>query len=149
MAEPAIARQVQEVQRALHPFLELVTRSPVRGARPLIADFLAGNPQEPTLPGFVEALQRWSRPASTDWFAYGPMHEPARRAAAASLSTELGMDFAAEDIVLTRGASGAVALALRAVTDPGDEVVFQSPPWFFYEAMILAGGATPVRVTLE
>jgi aspartate aminotransferase len=77
------------------------------------------------------------------------MHEPARAAAAASLTAELGIDFAAQDVFLTRGASGAIALALNTVVGSGDEVVFLSPPWFFYEAMIIASGATPVRVRLE
>lgn len=144
-----VARQVEAVQRALGPFFEVVTQPPLQGARPVIADFMAGNPQEPTLPGFVEALRRWSVPTSTDSFAYRPMHEPARQAAAASLTIELGVEFAAQDVFLTRGAGGAIALALSTVVDPGDEVVFLSPPWFFYEAMILASGATPVRVRLE
>ena len=30
--------------------------------------------------------------------------------------------------------------------DVGDEVIFVSPPWFFYETLIVAAGATPVRV---
>ncbi|MFN2479696.1 MAG: aminotransferase class I/II-fold pyridoxal phosphate-dependent enzyme [Pseudonocardiaceae bacterium] len=144
-----VARQVEAVQRAMGPFFEAVTQPLPQGARPVIADFMAGNPQEPTLPGFVEALRRWSVPTSTDSFAYRPMHEPARQAAAASLTAELGVDFAAQDVFLTRGASGAIALALRTLVDPGDEVVFLSPPWFFYEAMILANGATPVRVRFE
>ncbi|MGH3608000.1 MAG: aminotransferase class I/II-fold pyridoxal phosphate-dependent enzyme [Pseudonocardiaceae bacterium] len=144
-----VARQVEAVQRALGPFFEVVMQPPVRGARPVIADFMAGNPQEPTLPGFVEAVRRWSVPTSTDSFAYRPMHEPARQAAAASLTIELGVEFAAQDVFLTRGAGGAIALALSTVVDPGDEVVFLSPPWFFYEAMILASGATPIRVRLE
>ncbi|MGH3766149.1 MAG: aminotransferase class I/II-fold pyridoxal phosphate-dependent enzyme [Pseudonocardiaceae bacterium] len=144
-----VARQVEAVQRALGPFFEVVTQPPPPGGQPVIADFLAGNPQEPTLPGFVEALQRWSVPTSIDSFAYRAMHEPARRAAAASLSAELGVDFAAEDVFLTRGAAGAIALALSAVVDPGDEVIFLSPPWFFYESMIIASGARPVRVRLE
>jgi aspartate aminotransferase len=33
--------------------------------------------------------------------------------------------------------------------DPGDEVVFLSPPWYFYESMIITSGATPVRVRLR
>ena len=144
-----VARQVEAVQRALGPFFEALTQPPPQGARPVTADFMAGNPQEPTLPGFVEALRRWSVPTSTDSFAYRPMHEPARQAAAASLTIELGVEFAAQDVFLTRGAGGAIALALSTVVDPGDEVVFLSPPWFFYEAMILASGATPVRVRLE
>ena len=39
-------------------------------------------------------------------------------------------------------------MALHTVVDPGDEVVFISPPWFFYKAMILASGVTPIRVRL-
>ncbi|MBV8993043.1 MAG: aminotransferase class I/II-fold pyridoxal phosphate-dependent enzyme [Pseudonocardiales bacterium] len=148
MVEQVINERIQAAQVALRPFLELVTQAPGRGV-PVIADFFAGNPQEPTLPGFIEALRRWSVPASTDWFAYRMMHEPAREAAAASLTAELGLDFAAQDVFLTRGAMGAIGLALSAVVDPGDEVVFLSPPWFFYEAMIIRSGGTPVRVRLE
>src|SRR5439155_1211136 len=42
-----------------------------------------------------------------------------------------------------------MALAMATVLDPGDEVVFVSPPWFFYEALILGAGATPVRVRAD
>jgi len=148
MVERVINQQVQAAHAALRPFLEWVTHPPDPDV-PVIANFVAGNPQEPTLPGFVEALRRWSVPASTDWFAYRMMHEPARAAAAASLTAELGIDFAAQDVFLTRGAGGAIALALNTVVGPGDEVVFLSPPWFFCEAMLIARGATPVRVRLE
>jgi aspartate aminotransferase len=148
VAEQVVARQVEAVERALRPFWEAVTPVQRPGARPIVADFMAGNPQEPTLPAFVEALRRWSVPASTDWFAYRMMHEPARQAAASSLTAELGVSIAAEDIFLTRGAGGAIVLALSTVVEPGGEVVFLSPPWFFYEAMILASGATPVRIRL-
>jgi aspartate aminotransferase len=35
------------------------------------------------------------------------------------------------------------------LADVGDEVIFLSPPWFFYELMIASAGATAVRVRLE
>jgi aspartate aminotransferase len=149
MGERVIARRAEAAQRALVPFYEALTQSPTLDTRPVIADFFAGNPQEPALPGLVAALQRWSVPTSSDWFSYSLMKQPAREAAAASLSAELGMRFAAEDVFLTRGAGGAISLALTSVVDPGDEVIFLSPPWFFYGAMIVTSGATPVRVRLE
>ena len=34
-------------------------------------------------------------------------------------------------------------------SSPGDEVIFLSPPWFFYELLILAAGGEPVRVELD
>src|SRR5256885_11654176 len=47
---------------------------------------------------------------------------------------------------MTTGAFGALASTLRAIIDPGDEVIYLSPPWFFYVPMILSLGAKPVRV---
>ena len=41
---------------------------------------------------------------------------------------------------MTNGGFAAIAVALRAIVEPGDEVVFLSPPWFFYELLILAAG---------
>jgi aspartate aminotransferase len=114
-------------------------------------DFVAGNPQEIALPVFVEALQRWTVPQDKDWYAY-KFNEPyAQEAAAAGLRERRGVPFEAEDILLTDGAFAGLNLSIRTVTDPGDEVVFCSPPWFFYEALIVAAGATPVnvRVNLE
>lgn len=143
----ATAHHVDAIRRALTPFVEAIQERPA--AAPVIADFMAGNPQDPTLPGVVEALRHWSVPQSTDWFAYRSMHEPALEAAAESLSAELGMRFSGGDIVLTRGAFGGLALTLKTVVDPGDEVIFVSPPWFFYEAMIIGAGATPVRVRIR
>ena len=131
MMEQMIAKRVMAVQRALRPFFDTVLHSPAQGGRTRIADFMTGDPHELPPPGFVEALQRYSLPSSSDWFAYRFRHEPACQIAAASLSAELGVGFVAEDIFLTRGAGGAIALALHTVVDPGDEVVFLSPPWFF------------------
>ena len=47
---------------------------------------------------------------------------------------------------MTNGNFVGLAIALRTLVDPGDEVIFVSPPWFFYETLIVAAGATPVRV---
>ena len=56
------------------------------------------------------------------------------------------MPFDEEDVFLTTGAFGALAAAFRAVADPGDEIVYVSPPWFFYDPMIRFAGAAAVRV---
>jgi aspartate aminotransferase len=149
MVEQMIARRVFAMQQALQPFYDTVLHASPRNGRPMVADLMTGDPQELPPTGFIEALRQCSVPKSNDWFAYCFAHEPARQAAAAALTAELGVGFAAEDIFLTRGAAGAIALALHTVVDPGDEVVFLSPPWFFYEAMIVSSGATPVRVRLE
>jgi len=134
---------------ALQPFLQVVRELGPLANDPEACDFLAGNPEQPALPGYVETLQKWAVPTHRRWFAYGFGDSRARGAAAAALKDELGLAFEPDDILLTRGAHGALALALRMVVDPGDEVVFISPPWFFYESMILGAGGVPVRVRVE
>ncbi len=113
-----------------------------------IANFAVGNPQEMPSPSYVEALARALAPQDKDWFAY-KMSEPKSQAAMArSLSARTGMDWDPADIAMTNGGFAALAVTFRAILEPGDEVVFLSPPWFFYEILILAAGGVPVRVPL-
>ncbi|HEU5103492.1 MAG TPA: aminotransferase class I/II-fold pyridoxal phosphate-dependent enzyme [Roseiflexaceae bacterium] len=116
---------------------------------PEIADFLFGNPQDLPLSGFVAALQTWSRPQSPDWFAYYSGMEHARSVVAETLTTQFGRPYAPADIFMTNGAFGALAVVLDALVGPGDEVIFNLPPWFFYEGMILNVGGTPIRVSVD
>ena len=118
-------------------------------ADPAASNFIAGNPQELAMPKYVRTLQRWAEPKDKDWFGYKMPHRAALVAAAEGLSNELGLSFSADDIVLTRGAHGGLAAALTVVVDPGDEVIFISPPWFFHEALILGAHGKPVKVRVK
>jgi aspartate aminotransferase len=83
-----------------------------------------------------------------DWFAY-KLSEPRSQAAVArSLSERTGMAWEPADVAMTNGGFAALAVTFRAILEPGDEVVFLSPPWFFYELLILAAGGVPVRLPL-
>jgi len=113
------------------------------------ADFTFGNPQELPLPGLVDALQRHAVPRNKDWFAYKLSEEVPTRVVADSLRRRTGIAYEHEDVAMTAGAFGALGVTIRALCDEGDEVIFLSPPWFFYELMILSSGATPVRVRLS
>jgi aspartate aminotransferase len=115
---------------------------------PTTADFRFGNPQELPLPGLVDALQRHAVPKDKDWYAYKLSEDEPRSVVAASLLDRTGIDYRAEDIAMTAGAFGGLAVTIRALADEGDEVIFLSPPWFFYELLIASSGATPVRVRL-
>jgi aspartate aminotransferase len=116
---------------------------------PEIADLVAGNPQEMVLPEFVETIQRWSVPKDAHWYAY-KFNEPyARQAVVDALRERRGIAYRTDDVFLTDGAFAGLLLTLRVVCDPGDEVIFVSPPWFFYRALIVGAGATPVRVRCD
>ncbi len=120
-----------------------------RGGDPLACDFCFGNPHEMPLPEIQQALTRWAAPQNPSWFAYKFSERSAVDVATESLRRRTGIDFDPADVSMTTGAFGGLASVLRAVVDPGDEVVYLSPPWFFYVPMILSAGGTPVRVDFE
>lgn len=113
-----------------------------------ICDFTFGNPREMPPPGFVSALRTWIEPRHERWFAYRSSDERARSLVARSLESSHGLRVAPEDVHMTAGAFGAIAVALAALVDPGDEVLYSVPSWFFYEAMALHVGGVPVKVRL-
>jgi len=119
------------------------------GQKPGACDFCFGNPQEMPLPEISTAIGRWAQPQHKDWFAYKFSEPQATAIVAESLRDRLAVDFDAADISMTNGAFGAIASALRAVTDPGDEVIYLSPPWFFYVPMIQSLGAKAVRIDMQ
>src|SRR5262249_55249721 len=120
-----------------------------KAGTPGVNDFAVGNPHEFPLPGLVEALQRWSTPRDERWFGYKLSEPRAQEIVAASLREWRGIPFEPDDIAMTNAGFGAIAVGLKAVTNPGDEVIFNLPPWFFYEVMCIEAGLTPVKVRVR
>ena len=144
---PAPMTFTRRLAESVAPFARFFS-GPVwaRADDPDIANLAVGNPQEMPLPGYVHALEAALIPHDKDWFAY-KMSEPRSRATvAATLARRTGLAYDPLDIHMTNGGFAAIAVTLRAVLEPGDEVIFLSPPWFFYEALIVAAGGVPVRV---
>jgi aspartate aminotransferase len=50
---------------------------------------------------------------------------------------------------LTTGGYAALAVGMRLVADPGDEIIYSLPPWFSYEAIALEAGLIPVKVSVD
>jgi aspartate aminotransferase len=149
-ALPAPTPLSHSMLASVAPFLTFFN-SPIYGAlqRPGTSNFAFGNPNEMPLPGYVSALHEHLDPRTPDWFAY-KMSEPASQAAVArTLSARTGLEWDPADVAMTNGGFAAIAVALRTIVERGDEVVFLSPPWFFYELLILAAGGVPVRVPLS
>ncbi|MCB9435093.1 MAG: pyridoxal phosphate-dependent aminotransferase [Ardenticatenaceae bacterium] len=53
------------------------------------------------------------------------------------------------DIIVTPGGKWAIYLALAAILNPGDEVLYLEPVWVSYPPMITLAGGTPVPVSLD
>jgi len=116
---------------------------------PAACDFAVGNPHEMPLPDYVRALEKSLTPRDKDWFAYKINEQPAIQTVAASLQQLFHRPYDAADIFMTNGATGGLHVVFNTVIGPGDEVIFVSPPWFFYEGMILNSGGVPVRVRVN
>ena len=146
-----VSKRIATLQQNLRLLLEFLHDSAHarRSGEPGIADFVFGNPQEMPLEGLVDAIRHHAVPEDKNWFAYAVHNQPAAEAVAAALSAGTGLAFEPDDVRFAPGTFGGLAAALRALVDAGDEVIFLSPPWFFYESMIAVLGATPVRVTLR
>src|SRR5258706_10117391 len=112
-------------------------------------DFAVGNPQTVALPGFVDALRAAAMPQNPSWFAYKMSEPSSRDVVRAALARLTGLDFPPENIFMTNGATGALLVTMTALTEAGDEVIFNKPPWFFYEGMVWMAGGTPVGVDVQ
>jgi len=135
---------------AARPHAEfLATSSWSRRTGDRVCDFVFGDPQESPPDGFVEAIQRAGAARDPSWFAYKGSTPVARETVSESLRRRLGVPFEPADVFMTRGASSALAIALAALVEPGDEVIFLMPPWFFYESMIAYARAVPVPVGVD
>ena len=144
-----VTRQIDRLQASIAPFLAFFNGPYARlNANPEVANFAVGNPQEFPMPEYVDALRTNLEPRRRDWFAYKDSEPKSQVTVARGLSKRTGMAWDPADVAMTNGGFAALAVAMRALVEPGDEVIFLSPPWFFYEFMILAADAVPVRLHL-
>lgn len=99
-----------------------------------VADLSLGNPcNEPPEP-FFDALSEEARGRGTLPHRYmtNPGYPDVREAVARHLVERTGLPYTPPDICMTGGAAGAMNVLLRALLDPGDEVVLSSPYFVEY-----------------
>jgi aspartate aminotransferase len=151
MSAGPVSEGTRRIGEAAHRFVSFFREYEqwVANAGPDVADLTAGNPQEPALEAYGEALRAASRSDDPKWFAYMMSHPSAQETAAASLNGRLGTSYRAEDILMTNAAMAGLAVTLRAVCDPDDEVIMVSPPHFLYEPILMATGSSAVRVPMR
>ncbi|HEY5519582.1 MAG TPA: aminotransferase class I/II-fold pyridoxal phosphate-dependent enzyme [Candidatus Limnocylindrales bacterium] len=143
-------RRADALRQTIAPFLRFFTGAYDKLEKdPDTANFAVGNPHEFAMPGYVDALRDNLEPRNKDWYAYKLSEPEATSVVARTMSELTGLDWDPLDVNMTNGGFAALAVSLRTLLEPTDEAVFLSPPWFFYEQLIVAADATPVRVKLE
>lgn len=72
---------------------------------------------------------------------------PLRQAICDRVKADYGLTYKPSQVVVSSGAKHIVYLALRALVDPGDEVIIPAPYWVSYYEMVLMAGGVPVVVS--
>lgn len=72
-----------------------------------------------------------------------------KQAVCARMKADCGLDYQPSQVVVTSGAKHCVYIALRALVNPGDEVILPAPFWVSYLELIKMVGAEPVVITAE
>ena len=75
-----------------------------------------------------------------------PGYMSLRKAIAAKLKNENGLDYAPEQIVVSGGAKQSLCNVILSVINPGDEVVIPTPAWVSYVEMVKLAEGTNVLV---
>ena len=99
-----------------------------------VCDFSLGNPNLEPPPVVHQALLKILQESPAALHAYMPNagHPETRTAVADFLSREHGLPFTWKDIIMTCGAAGAINTVLKALINPGDEVIILAPYFVEY-----------------
>lgn len=109
-----------------------------------IFNFTIGNPSVPVCDEFTTVLERLLKeenPLTLHGYSPTLTIYSVRKAVADSLNRRFGMEYIPENIFMTSGAAGAIAHAVRCVTEPGDEVITFAPYFPEYVPYIDGTGA--------
>lgn len=114
-----------------------------------VQDFSLGNPNAAPPPEFFAALQACVAEHTLAQHRYmsNAGFEGTRAAVAQFLVREYGLPFDGAGIVMTCGAAGAMNVTLRAILDPGDEVIVFAP--YFQEYRFYIDHAAGRMVVVE
>ena len=107
-----------------------------------------GEPDFATPANVVQAAERALAEGYTH-YGPGPGLTELRRAVAAMLARDRGVEVAPERVVITPGGKPVMFFTILALVTPGDEVIYPNPGFPIYESMIRFVGGTPVPMPLR
>ncbi|MEM9002849.1 MAG: pyridoxal phosphate-dependent aminotransferase [Cyanobacteria bacterium P01_F01_bin.86] len=113
-----------------------------------VCSFSAGEPDFET-PQHIKAAAKQALDEGKT--RYGPAAgEPALRAAIAQkLQEENGLNYQAENIIVTNGGKHSLYELMMVAINPGDEVVIPAPFWVSYPEMVKLAGGVPVIIQTQ
>ncbi|RUR78787.1 aminotransferase [Chlorogloeopsis fritschii PCC 6912] len=113
-----------------------------------VCSFSAGEPDFDTPAHIKAAAEKALQEGKTK---YGPASgEPKlREAIAKKLRTDNGLNYKAENVIITNGGKHSLFNLMLAAIEPGDEVIIPAPYWLSYPEMVTLAGGTSVIVPTD
>lgn len=142
-----IAKTYKDMLNAKSVIRQLSEFATARGAQigyENVFDFSLGNPSVPVPQAFTETMIKLLKekdPVELHGYSQSLGIPSVRAKIARSLNERSGMDYTAGHIFMASGAAGAIAHALRCVTEPGDEVLTFAPYFPEYGPYVNLSGA--------
>ena len=116
-----------------------------------VYDFSIGNPDLDPPQKVCDAVKEVA--LDTAHLRHGYMPNPGytetRQAMAKKTSIEQGVEIDFSNVVMSVGAAGAINATLKALLNPGDEVLIPQPSYVSYEPCTVLAGGVPVIINLK
>ena len=154
MPRPPIATRIAEQMKSSSWVREMFERGlrlkAERGADNVF-DFSLGNPNASPPDEFFDAVRAVAAERQPALHRYMPNagFPEARAAVARYIAGEYRMDVDGSSVVLTTGAAGGLNVTMRALCEPGDEVIVLAPHFPEYRFYVEQAGATLVVVQTD
>ena len=108
-----------------------------------VVGFGAGEPDFPTPDNIKEACIRALAENKTKYTAASGIIE-LKKAVCQRMKADCGVDYTPSQVLIASGAKHIVYLTVRALVNPGDEVVIPAPYWVSYSEIVRMCGGIPV-----
>ncbi|OWY67396.1 aspartate aminotransferase [cyanobacterium TDX16] len=113
-----------------------------------VCSFSAGEPDFDT-PEHIKAAAKQALDEGKTKYGAAAGEPKLRQAIARKLKTDNGLDYQAENVIVTNGGKHGLYNLMMALIDVGDEVIIPAPYWLSYPEMVILAGGTPVIVQTD
>lgn len=111
-----------------------------------VYDFTLGNPDPEPPAEVMESMARLIQEPGIHKYMANAGYTEARESVASYMKDETGVDFSAAQVIMVSGAAGGLNVVLKALLDPGDEVLVSAPYFAEYKFYAENHGGTLIAV---
>jgi aspartate aminotransferase len=146
-----MALEVSRIVQALEPSATMAMAAKakqLKAAGKTVYDFSLGEPDFNTPEHICQAAIKAMREGHTHYTAASGILE-LRTAIARQFKERHGLEYSANDVVVSNGAKHSLHNVLTTLCNPGDEVIIPAPYWVSYAELVKLTGAVPVIVETD